>query len=65
MQNYIANLDKLQAEAMIDGPKQAEKFSWTESAKLYLEVAEEIKWGSRLIYRRYKTLIACVALVSH
>lgn len=41
MTNYLDDLKALSAKALIEGTAQAQKFSWKESAKIFLKVAEE------------------------
>lgn len=42
IKEYFADYEKVSERSRIDGPKQAEKFSWTQSAQLFLDVAEEL-----------------------
>lgn len=43
MKYYIENIEALTKKSIIQGPLQAYKFSWSESAKVFLKVAEEAK----------------------
>jgi len=42
IKEYLDNIDELTTKAIIEGPKQAQKFSWVESAKVFLEAARNI-----------------------
>lgn len=37
MESYLSNLEEISKAAVVEGPKQAEKFSWVESARILLE----------------------------
>jgi len=41
--NYLDNIDELTKKSIIDGPKQAEKFSWMKSAETILEAIKDVK----------------------
>jgi alpha-1,3-rhamnosyl/mannosyltransferase len=43
MMNYLDNIDELTKKSIIDGPKQAEKFSWMKSAETILEAIKDVK----------------------
>ncbi len=43
IKQYLDNIDKITAKAIIEGPKQAQKFSWAESAKVFLDSAKDTK----------------------
>jgi glycosyltransferase involved in cell wall biosynthesis len=41
MKNYLSNIDELTKKSVIEGPKQAERFSWTKSAKIILDAIKD------------------------
>jgi len=38
----LDNIDEITARTIIEGPKQAQKFAWTESAKVFFEAARRV-----------------------
>lgn len=42
MKDILENYEKIAKETMVSGPKRAEEFSWKESARKFLDIAEEL-----------------------
>ena len=41
MLNYLDNIEKITYRSTVEGPERAKEFSWTESARLFLDLATE------------------------
>lgn len=42
VESYLDKLPKVSKQAVTEGPERARKFGWAESARIYLEAAEEV-----------------------